>query len=528
MHGPPDETVKELGRRKDCGAWWLVLAFFAIAGCEATNRAPPATDSGATPAPAGTSAAIREYWDAHYFDDVKVGHGHTVARPTAEQGKTAVEIVAISELTLGRFGEVVTQRMETRSIETPDGEVLRLETNMSTNSSDAQSMTIKTTGRVQDNRLHLDISTLGKTVTSELPWDASWGGFFAMEQNLERQPMKAGEKRSFRALAPGLNQIADVEYEAIRLESTKLIDGSRELMRIDTKIKIDTNILEQTVWTDTAGQTIKSYMPALKQTSYRTTKDVALSKSEGTFDLGERTIVAVAEKLEKPHQMRRARYRVTFANGDPTKSFTPGATQSIRRVDDHSAEIMVRSLRPADDLGTEFPPDQSPTEDDRLANALIQSDDPAVVQLAQSVAVGKSDVWEIAVALEQHVNQHVASKNFSQALASAADVARSGEGDCTEHAVLLAALCRARQIPARVAIGLVYFPAARGFAYHMWTEAWIKDRWIPLDATLGLGGVGAAHLRVSSSSLKGADPFSQFLPVFQLIGNIQVQVLSHD
>ena len=67
------------------------------------------------------------------------------------------------------------------------------------------------------------------------------------------------------------------------------------------------------------------------------------------------------------------------------------------------------------------------------------------------------------------------------------EVARSLEGDCTEHAVLLAALCRARKIPARVAFGLVYYPPQKGFAYHMWNEVWIADRWIPLDATLGHG-----------------------------------------
>ena len=80
---------------------------------------------------------------------------------------------------------------------------------------------------------------------------------------------------------------------------------------------------------------------------------------------------------------------------------------------------------------------------------------------------------------------------------SAADVARSLEGDCTEHSVLLAALCRARKIPARVAIGLVYYQprgeASPGYAYHMWTEVWVNQRWTPIDATLGRGGIGAAQ-----------------------------------
>ena len=68
------------------------------------------------------------------------------------------------------------------------------------------------------------------------------------------------------------------------------------------------------------------------------------------------------------------------------------------------------------------------------------------------------------------------AKDFSQAFASAAEVVDTHEGDCTEHAVLLAALCRARGIPARVAIGLVYMPATHEFGYHMWTEVYIGKR----------------------------------------------------
>ena len=76
-------------------------------------------------------------------------------------------------------------------------------------------------------------------------------------------------------------------------------------------------------------------------------------------------------------------------------------------------------------------------------------------------------------------------------------MAESREGDCTEHAVLLAALARACGIPARVAIGLVYVDQAGGFGYHMWTEMYLSGHWIPLDATLGQGGIGAAHLKLT-------------------------------
>ena len=114
---------------------------------------------------------------------------------------------------------------------------------------------------------------------------------------------------------------------------------------------------------------------------------------------------------------------------------------------------------------------------------------------------------------------------FPAAIATAADVARSREGDCTEHAVLLAALCRARGIPARVAIGLVHFEPVGGFAYHMWTEVWIDQRWIALDATLGQGGIGAGHLKITDSNLEGSESLSAFLPVFKLLGQLQLEIL---
>jgi len=58
--------------------------------------------------------------------------------------------------------------------------------------------------------------------------------------------------------------------------------------------------------------------------------------------------------------------------------------------------------------------------------------------------------------IEQFVGDHIDEKNLSIGYASALEVAQSKQGDCSEHAVLAAAICRAAGIPARVATGLVY------------------------------------------------------------------------
>jgi transglutaminase-like putative cysteine protease len=129
------------------------------------------------------------------------------------------------------------------------------------------------------------------------------------------------------------------------------------------------------------------------------------------------------------------------------------------------------------------------------------------------------------VALEAYVNRAVTTKDFSQALSTASEVARNREGDCKGHAVYLAALARARKIPARVAMGLVYMPQSQALGYHMWTELYVGGRWIGLDGTLAKGGIAGGHLQLTHSSLAGGAAYNSFLPVMQVVGQLKVEVL---
>jgi transglutaminase-like putative cysteine protease len=167
-----------------------------------------------------------------------------------------------------------------------------------------------------------------------------------------------------------------------------------------------------------------------------------------------------------------------------------------------------------------------PTPEDTAPNALIQSDHPRVVALAQAVAGVVNDPWRAATLLEDYLFRTLGKVDYSQVFSSAGVVAQQRKGDCSEHAVLLAATCRARGIPARVAIGLVYSAEDQSFLYHMWNEVWIRDRWVPLDATLGRGGVGACHLKLRDSSLARQSPYSLVSPVIYLIDRLKIEVVS--
>ena len=150
--------------------------------------------------------------------------------------------------------------------------------------------------------------------------------------------------------------------------------------------------------------------------------------------------------------------------------------------------------------------------------------------LAKAKLDPQATAFDRANALRALVSRHLRVKNLATAFGSASEAARTQSGDCTEHAVLLAAMLRAKQIPSRVAVGFVYADRLGAFGGHMWTEAFLNDQWVPLDGTLGLGGIGASHIKLADSDLgdSGPVPVAAFLPIFNIINNVQIEVVNFE
>lgn len=120
----------------------------------------------------------------------------------------------------------------------------------------------------------------------------------------------------------------------------------------------------------------------------------------------------------------------------------------------------------------------------RAASFLIDYDEPSVRALEVEL-VARYGAAPTLEALRRFAGDAIPHKSMERGWDTASRVARDGTGDCTEHAVLLAALARAVGRPARVALGLLVVkldatPAAFG---HAWTEIHDGERWVPVDAT---------------------------------------------
>ena len=170
-----------------------------------------------------------------------------------------------------------------------------------------------------------------------------------------------------------------------------------------------------------------------------------------------------------------------------------------------------------------------------LISISARSDDAAIRAFAARAVDGlaATDAAARAEALRAAVNRHVVRKNLASGLATASQALASRAGDCTEHAVLLAAALRAIGVPARVATGLAWVDAPghpNSYGWHMWTQAIVDGRWIDLDATLPAGGprFAASRLMTGSSAADGASIDSDLAAIVNLVGDLAIEVASVD
>mmetsp|Transcript_12188 Transcript_12188/g.30320 ORF Transcript_12188/g.30320 Transcript_12188/m.30320 type:complete len:406 (-) Transcript_12188:386-1603(-) len=198
-------------------------------------------------------------------------------------------------------------------------------------------------------------------------------------------------------------------------------------------------------------------------------------------------------------------------------------------------------------------------------SAMVDNSDSVVVDLAHQIdssfaragyrlggrgePIQPAYQMEVAHALRDLVHSHITSKHLSTAYASASETARTGSGDCTEHAVLLAAVLKARQIPARVCHGLVYVEeggsaidgvahggvevdanggteeAGSHFGWHMWTQALVGGKWYDFDATLHYRHYSVGHVLVGTSSMSDKEAHNNHMQMAALIGNLEMDLL---
>jgi transglutaminase-like putative cysteine protease len=157
----------------------------------------------------------------------------------------------------------------------------------------------------------------------------------------------------------------------------------------------------------------------------------------------------------------------------------------------------------------------------------------SVKAAAQTVPCDSDKPWDIALGLWKYVDKTIFIKNLEVYFDPASKVLASHQGDCTEHAVLLAALARAKGLPSRLVVGLTQVRRRDGreviFGYHAWTEVWIDGLWVSLDAALKQAPVDVSHIALGVSAANNPEPLGNVAAgMAQIIGNLEIELLRQD
>ncbi|REK20978.1 MAG: transglutaminase family protein [Planctomycetota bacterium] len=462
-----------------------------------------------------------ESWQVIYMQGARIGYGHVATETRTDgEGNTIIATDVLNHMVISRFGQKLTITVRQHTEETEDGRLLGFRMVMD----NPPLASTTTTGRVEGDVIHVTTKTGEKTTESTTEFDPEVKSPAWQDRQLAENPLGKGDQKSFDMYDPSMNRTVTVTLTGHGVVETELLDGT--IVEAE-KVTIKNSVVPGLVisnFVDEDGEVLKSEMNLLQTVTYTVDKETALEElGSETLDLAIETLVRV-DPIQNAAEATEIVYRIQVAGGDAASHFASGNTQSIEEISDDEIELTVKSIKPESAKGDEAAPDAGYLESTRF----LECTDPRVAEHAAQAAGDLEDPVRIAVAMETYVYSEMREKNYETGLATAAEVAESMAGDCTEHSVLLAAMLRAKEIPSRVAVGLVYSPKVSAFAGHMWTEAFLNGEWVPLDATLGRGGIGATHIKVTDSSLDedAPTPVTAFLPMMHLLGQMTIEVVS--
>ena len=161
----------------------------------------------------------------------------------------------------------------------------------------------------------------------------------------------------------------------------------------------------------------------------------------------------------------------------------------------------------------------------------VQSDDPAIQETAREIVGEEKNAWRAAKKIALWVRDEMTA-NYDVGFATATEILENREGDCSEHTVIMVALCRAVGIPARAAVGVMYGDGI--FAYHMWPEVyagqWINldAKWMAVDEETGEFYTDATHIKFGRSNLDENIFEEMVKAISEIIGKLDIRVLDFE
>lgn len=459
-------------------------------------------------------------WYEVFLGESKVGYAHSTMK--LEKGEVISQSTFI--MSIKRAGVSIKIQSTEKTKESISGQILSFSGEMK-----MAGVPINKKGWVEGSEIVVQEKQYLRETTKRYPLNPkgkmTWGLLKFLRENGFKEEGREIETQIYSA---DFGMAAPTKAKIKSFGECKIQINQKPVKVFRTEITLLTKMGEMKTinWLDPEGFAVKTKMQMggipieIKQSSQSQAK-----RSSEKTDFLFQTLLSLPQGI--PENSKSVRFKIEILEGELSSIIPQSRNQKVTQIDDQNFIVDVKAEKWSKNLKNKSS-NKPIGQEFRLPNVMIDSEDKLIHQLAKQAGRGAKNIIDLSERLYSFAGKYIHRKNFSVGFATAGETARGREGDCTEHAVFLAALGRSMGIPTRVASGLVFMNEFQGknnvMGFHMWTEFHIKGQWRSLDSALGKIGSHTERITISVSSLKQDSLNELGFRIAQMIGNIKIQI----
>ncbi len=488
-----------------------------------TGSSPAASTAAPTTIPASANKVVSERWYVLQLDGAKAGWMRDSVSTTPEGNRLTDQQITFE---LARAGTKMEVTMKTGFVETAAGKPVSMSLDQNLGL-----VRINSNFEFNDEGV-LETTRQGDVVRSikHPKIEGVWLTPSAVEK-LVQSKLKTGEKSfSYRTVSPTSGARAfDNSVKVLESGTAEAMGKMVPAVKWESEASVMPGTVN-TEWVSEDGRPVRSEVEiaGMRLLMLLSDEPVAMSAFTAPEAMAQTVIVPEGTFKMPARACKDAIYTVGRDDNVPIKGWPLGGFQRV--TDTGNGKYLIK-------VDISWPLPMYPLKEPQkylAATTVCNAEDPEIVAFATKAIEGMGDNnFERAKKLRSAVRDHIQKKSLGVGFGTASEVIRTKQGDCTEHAVLLAAALRAAKIPSRVVSGIIYTEEFEGmrnvFVYHMWTQAFVQrgteNNWIDLDATLtGDSYFDGAHIALTDSDLSDSETFNTMVGLSEVIGKLKINI----
>ncbi len=419
----------------------------------------------------------KDSWMNIFQNGRKIGYSHSVFSKTG-RNYTVMEDLYMRINTMGVEQDL---KLITEGVLNPDLSLATFDFSISSGR-----FQFKASGKVTEGSISVRTEASGSTRTFKIPVKEKPFLASGILQALANHHPAPGDSFTYSVFDPAQMSSQPIQLRVVKKEDIFIMGKSAPAL----KVAIVYQGVTQYSWVGEDGDLLKEEGVLGFRIEKTTKKDALFGLPvKASQDLTQFASLPSNKKLAAPHELKFLKVRIDGLETDKL-SLSDGRQKmenNILTIQKESIEGLAadpeRFVRIAEKEKAFLKP-----------SPFITSNHPDIKSLVEQITVKTDTPFKNASTIVAWIEKNI-EKRPVLSMPDALSVLKNKVGDCTEHAILTAALMRAAGIPSRIEAGLVYLNGR--FYFHAWNRIFL-GRWITVDSVFGQIPADVTHIRFAA------------------------------